>query len=60
MSIISCEPRMASLTAKSDVRLLFIGQREFEGILRERPDTSLVVMRVLISRLKELQRVGTS
>jgi len=60
MSIISREPRMASLTASSDVRLLFIGQKEFEGILRERPEASLAVMRVLINRLKESQGVGRS
>ena len=53
MSIISREPRMASLTAASDLRILRIAQKEFEGILRERPQTGLAVMRVLIKRLKE-------
>ncbi|MCZ6528845.1 MAG: HEAT repeat domain-containing protein, partial [Chloroflexi bacterium] len=41
MSIISQEPRMASLRAAGDVRMLCIGQKEFEGIIRERPETSL-------------------
>jgi hypothetical protein len=55
MSIISHEPRMASLQASGDVRMLCIGQKEFEGIIRERPETSLAVMRELIERLKEAQ-----
>jgi hypothetical protein len=56
MSIISREPRMASLIAASDLRILRIAQKEFEGILRERPQTGLAVMRVLIKRLKEARR----
>ncbi|HLF26550.1 MAG TPA: Npt1/Npt2 family nucleotide transporter [Anaerolineae bacterium] len=55
MSIISHEPRMASLVAAGNVRALCIDHAQFEGILRERPETSLAVMRVLISRLKEIQ-----
>lgn len=55
MAIISQEPRMASLVARGDVRILCIEQKQFESILRERPETSLAVMRVLISRLKEGQ-----
>ena len=46
---------MASLRAAGDVRMLCIGQKEFEGIIRERPETSLAVMRELIVRLKEAQ-----
>lgn len=53
MAIISREPRMASLEAIGDVRVLCLDQKQFEGILRERPETSLAVMRVLCMRLKE-------
>jgi hypothetical protein len=53
MAIISQEPRMASLVAAGEVRLLCIDQQHFEGLLRERPETSLAVMRVLCARLKE-------
>lgn len=53
MAIISQEPRMASLVAAGDVRTLCIDRRSFEGLLRERPDVSLAVMRVLCARLKE-------
>jgi len=52
MSIITQEPRMASLVAQGYVRLLCISQKQFQSILRERPDTSLAVMRELINRLR--------
>jgi HEAT repeat protein len=54
MAIISREPRSASMVAVGDVRTLGINQKQFEGILRERPETSLAVMRVLCARLREL------
>ena len=53
MAIIGREPRMASLVAVGDVRTLCIDQKSFEGLIRERPDVSLGVMRVLSQRLKE-------
>lgn len=53
MAIISQKPRMAKLVAVGDVRVLCIGQKSFEGILRERPITSLAVMRELCDRLRE-------
>jgi HEAT repeat protein len=53
MAVITSQPRMAALVAKGPVRLLTIGQRQFESILRERPETSLAVMRVLCQRLAE-------
>jgi hypothetical protein len=52
MSIISRIPRVASLVADGDVRTLRIGHRAFESMLRERPDVSLAVMRVLVDRLR--------
>jgi HEAT repeat protein len=53
MAIISKKPRMARLVAAGDVRTLCIEQKQFEGILRERPETSLAVMRDLCDRLRE-------
>ena len=53
MSIIGREPRMASLVAIGDVRVLCIDQKSFEGLLRERPDVSWSVIQVLSQRLKE-------
>jgi len=51
MSVISSRPRVASLRAKSGVRVLAIHKPAFEAILRERPDTALALMRVLCERL---------
>jgi hypothetical protein len=53
MAIVSEEPRMASLVAGGDVRTLSIDRRRFQRILRERPEASLAVMRVLCERLRE-------
>jgi CRP/FNR family transcriptional regulator len=55
MAIISNEPRMATLIADGNTRTLCISQKQFEQILRQRPETSLAVMRVLCSRLREAQ-----
>jgi CRP/FNR family transcriptional regulator len=55
MSIISQGPRMASLVAAGEVRALCVDKKQFEAMLRERPEISLAVMRVLIKRhLEEL------
>lgn len=54
MAIISQEPRIASLTALGDVRTLCIDRKSFEGLLRERPEVCLAVLRVICGRLKEL------
>jgi HEAT repeat protein len=62
MSIITHHPRVASLVAEDDVRTLRIGRREFESMIRERPDVSLAVMRVLAERLsaETTDRFGAS
>ena len=44
MAVISHAPRMASIVATGDVRLLAIDRRRFERILRDRPDVALAVM----------------
>jgi CRP-like cAMP-binding protein len=51
MAVISSQPRAASLLAKSAVRVLELRKPAFEAILRERPETALVMMRVLCERL---------
>ena len=53
VSIINQEPRMATLIADGAVRGLCLGQKQFESILRERPETGLAMMRTLCQRLKE-------
>ena len=53
MAVITSSPRMASLAAKGPVRLLSIGRRQFEALLRERPETSMALLRVLCQRLAD-------
>ena len=53
MAVISQEPRMATLVADGTVRVLCLKQKLFEGILRERPEVGLAMMRVLSQRLRE-------
>ena len=53
MAVITSEPRIAGLVARGSVRVLSIDRRRFEAILRERPETSLAVIRVLCQRLAE-------
>ncbi|MGH2611117.1 MAG: Crp/Fnr family transcriptional regulator, partial [Tepidiformaceae bacterium] len=53
MAVITGLQRSATLQAAGDVRLLTIGQRQFAGILRERPETGIAVMQVLARRLAE-------
>ena len=53
MSVISGSLRSASLVAVGDVHLLCLDQKSFEGLLRERPEVSLAVMRMLCERLRQ-------
>jgi HEAT repeat protein len=54
MSIISGEPRMASVISVGDVHTLCLERLHFESLLRERPEISLAVMRELCRRIKGL------
>jgi HEAT repeat protein len=51
MAVISSKPRVASLLATSDVRVLELHKPAFEAILRERPETALAMMRILCDLL---------
>jgi CRP-like cAMP-binding protein len=53
MAIIDSVPRLASLVAQDNVRVLAIDGLTFKGILRERPEVSLAVLRSLSKRLRE-------
>jgi CRP/FNR family cyclic AMP-dependent transcriptional regulator len=53
MSLLTNEPRIAGLVCDGPVRVLTIDRPRFEAILRERPETSLGVIRVLCDRLAE-------
>jgi HEAT repeat protein len=58
MAVITSRPRMAGLVATGPVRVLSIGRPQLESILRERPETSLGVIRVLCQRLAEPMDAG--
>jgi HEAT repeat protein len=58
MALITREPRMASLVADGEARTLQVGRREFEGVLRERPDTAIALIRILSHRLAESGSTG--
>jgi HEAT repeat protein len=60
MSLITRGPRVASLVADGDVRAIYIGRREFESMIHDRPDIGIGVMRVLAQRLAESRPAGPS
>jgi len=53
LSLINARPRMADLIADGDVRTIWITRRAFEGMVHDRPDVAIGVMRVLATRLAE-------
>ena len=53
MALLSQAPRSATLLTLGDVRLLCVGKEDFEAILRQRPEVSLVVINVLCERLRQ-------
>lgn len=52
MSLISSEPRSATVTAKTDVKLVPVDQNRFKFMVQETPNFALTVMRVLVERLR--------
>jgi class 3 adenylate cyclase/HEAT repeat protein/tetratricopeptide (TPR) repeat protein len=57
MAAIAGEPRSASLVAREDVRALVVDRAHFESLLRERPDVGLALMRTLVDRIRESNRL---
>jgi AAA family ATP:ADP antiporter len=53
LSLITARPRIADLIADGDVRTIWITRRAFEGMVHDRPDVAIGVMRVLATRLAE-------
>jgi hypothetical protein len=58
MSIVAEIPRIASLVCEGEVRVLSIGRRDFDAILRDRPSVARAIIRVLSARLVELQKAA--
>lgn len=53
MAILTREPRMSTLVAEGDIRVLCVEQRQFEVMLRDRPEIGLAVIKTLAQRLRE-------
>jgi CRP-like cAMP-binding protein len=51
MAVISSGPRVATLIAESELRVLEIRKPALEAVLRERPEVALAMMRLLVDRL---------
>lgn len=56
LSVITSQPRSASLLATGDVRLLVIDRLHFDSLLRERPHVSIALVRAMGERLLEAGR----
>jgi HEAT repeat protein len=54
MAIFESAERSATVRAEGDVRALVIDANAFKSILRDRPEVSLAVLRVLSRRLREM------
>jgi HEAT repeat protein len=54
MAIFESAERSATVRAEDDVRALVIDANAFKSILRDRPEVSLAVLRVLSRRLREM------
>ncbi len=54
MAIIESAPRSATLMTEGEVRVLTIDGETFKGILRERPEVSLAVLRHFSHRLRDM------
>ncbi len=54
MAIIESAPRSATLITSSEVRVLTIAGETFKGILRERPEVSLALLRSFSRRLRDM------
>jgi hypothetical protein len=54
LSLVTDQPRNATLVCEGAVRVLTIGRREFDAILRDRPEVARAIIGVLGARLTEL------
>lgn len=53
LSLLDRGPRTADVVAETDLRLLVLGQREFNGLLDEVPGLAHKVLRTMATRLRE-------
>lgn len=53
LALLSREPRDASVTADTDMKLLILGQREFTGLLDSVPGLASKILAIMARRLRE-------
>ena len=53
LSLLSREPRDASVVADTDMKLLILGQREFTGMLDSVPGLAAKILAIMARRLRE-------
>jgi CRP/FNR family cyclic AMP-dependent transcriptional regulator len=53
LSLLSREPRDASVTADTDMKLLILGQREFTGLLDSIPGLASKILSIMARRLRQ-------
>lgn len=53
LSLLDRGPRSATVVADTDMRLLVVGQREFNGVLDEVPGLAHKLLRTMASRLRD-------
>jgi len=56
MSLLDSEPRSATVTADTDMRLLVLGSREFSTLVSRVPNVALRVMSSLAQRVRQAER----
>jgi CRP-like cAMP-binding protein len=60
MSLLDGEPRSATITATTDVRLLIVEHSHFWRLLEEAPDLVRRILVVLSRRVRRLEQVANS
>jgi CRP/FNR family transcriptional regulator, cyclic AMP receptor protein len=56
LAFLSHGPRTATVTSTSQMRLMVLGPREFEGVVEREPKLALQVLQAAATRLRELDR----
>lgn len=60
LALLSREPRDASVTADTDMKLLILGQREFTGLLDSIPGLASKILAIMARRLRQSDLKNTS
>ncbi len=59
MSLLDHEPRSATVTAKTPMRLLVLDSNSFHQFVRENPDVTVKILRGVAQRLRSLEKAPT-